>query len=112
MGLAQAGSEDGQGAIERLEDASIRCVRVPDAYLWVRAYCLDALCEVAIPNRALRARAWVQDLESLAARTGMREFLARAYLHREALGDDSARQVAVVIGKDVDNPVLEMLLGG
>ena len=27
------------------------CARLPDAYLWVEGYCLDALCALAVENQ-------------------------------------------------------------
>lgn len=97
-------------AITWLDDARTRCVRIPDAYLWVHAYCLDALCEAAIANQLPAARAWVHDLESLAARTGMNELLVRAHLHRAELGDRGAIEAARLFAEWIDNPaVLERI---
>ena len=39
-------------AIAWLDDARTRCIRIPDAYLWVHAWCLDALCAVADRSQA------------------------------------------------------------
>src|SRR3989337_2088457 len=55
------------------------------AWLWVEAYCLDALCTLAHEHGRPEAARWIGDLEALAARTGMREMVARAYLHRGRL---------------------------
>jgi DNA-binding SARP family transcriptional activator len=93
-------------AISWLEDARTRCVRIPDSYLWIHAYCLDALCDVAIKANAPQARAWVGDLETLAARSGMYEMLVRAQLHRAALGDDRAADTARLFADRVDNPAV------
>ena len=88
------------------DDARTRCVRIPDAYLWVHAYCLDALCDVAIQVDSPHARAWVGDLETLAARTGMNEMLVRAQLHRVALGDARAGETARLFAERIDNPAV------
>jgi hypothetical protein len=93
-------------AIAWLDDAQTRCVRIPDSYLWIRAYCLDALCGVAIESGHPRAAAWVADLETIAARTGMYEMLVRADLHRVALGDDQAGRAARLFSGRIDNPAL------
>jgi hypothetical protein len=95
-------------AISWLDDARTRCVRIPDSYLWVHAYCLDALCEAAIQADSPQARAWVGDLESLAARTGMNEMLVRAQLHRAKLGDVRAAESARVFADRIDNPAVLM----
>lgn len=97
-------------AIGWLADAAARAVRLPDAYLWAQAYALDALCSVALEHGASNAGRWITDLESLAARTGMRELLARAYLHRCRLGDDSLVNATLLID-EIDNPALRDLLG-
>ncbi len=93
-------------AIKWLDDARTRCVRIPDAWLWVHAYCLDALCEVAIDNHIPAARVWVSDLETIGARTGMNEMLVRAQLHRAALGDPGAPAAARLFAERIDNPVI------
>ena len=97
-------------AIAWLDDARTRCIRIPDAYLWVHALCLDALCAVAIEAGARRASEWVNDLELVAARTGMNEMIVRAQLHRAQLGDDRAVATARLFADRIDNPaVLERL---
>ena len=93
-------------AIAWLDDARTRCIRIPDAYLWVHAYCLDALCAVAIEAGARQASEWVNDLELVAARTGMNEMVVRAQLHRAQLGDDRAVATARLFADRIDNPVV------
>lgn len=90
-------------AIARLTDASVRCVRVPDAYLWVQAWCIDALAGLAIATRAPAAAGWVARLESLAARTGMREMSIRALRHRAELGDQTARAAARLLAAELED---------
>jgi hypothetical protein len=65
---------------------------------------------VAIEHGARNAARWVTDLESLAARRGMRELLARAYLHRRRLGDDTALVAATLLVDEIDNPALQKKL--
>jgi len=93
-------------AIAWLDDARTRCIRIPDAYLWVHAYCLDALCSVAVEAGARQASEWVNDLELVAARTGMNEMVVRAQLHRAQLGDDRAAATARLFADRIDNPVV------
>jgi len=99
-------------AISWLDDARTRCIRLPDTYLWIHAYCLDALCEVAIQTGSQRARAWVGDLETIAARTGMNEMLVRAQLHRVALGDSRAVDAARLFADRIDNPAVLRRVAG
>jgi DNA-binding SARP family transcriptional activator len=101
-----------EDAIDWLDDARTRCVRIADAYLWIEAYCQDALCEVAIAHGVEGAAGWVDDLESNAARTDMREFVVRAYLHRHRMGDESALAPAGVLASGVENPALHEALAG
>jgi len=96
-----------------LDDARTRCVRIPDAYLWVHAYCLDALAQQGIAHGVAGVDRWVADLEAIAARTGMGELLVRALLHRDALGATGARESATVFAAGIDNPaVLQRLAAG
>ena len=96
-------------AIEWLDDARMRLVLRPD-YEFLEAQALESLCSVAVEEGHPSANKWISDLESIAGRTGMRELLARAYLHRSRAGDASAREVARVVAADIDNPALSALL--
>jgi DNA-binding SARP family transcriptional activator len=106
LGLIAADRGDREVAFDRLVTARQRCVRLPDAWLWVEAYCLDALAALAVAEDPGRAEAWIADLEGLAARTGMRELVAHAYLHRARLGDLDAARAVVVLAAEVENPSL------
>jgi DNA-binding SARP family transcriptional activator len=106
IGLVADQRGDTEAALRWVDEARTRCVRLPDAWLWVEGYCLDALCSLAIEHRRPEAARWVEDLEALAARTGMRELLARAYLHRGRLGDRAAAEAARVLAAEVDNPAV------
>jgi DNA-binding SARP family transcriptional activator len=106
VGLVHWARGNADEAISWLDDARTRCVRIPDSYLWIHAYCLDALCDVAIQANAPLARAWVGDLETLAARTGMYEMLVRAQLHRAALGDAHGADAARLFADRIDNPAV------
>ncbi len=101
--IARGGIADGIGW---LDDARIRCVRVSDAYLWIQAYCLDALCDQAVRHGIDGAERWVADFEAAAARTGMNEMLVRAQLHRAALGIPGGAESAGVFAARIDNPAV------
>jgi len=81
LGLVANRRGDSESAMRWVSHARLRCVRLPDAWLWVEGYCLDALCGLAIDHRRPAATQFAADLEALATRTGMRELVARAYLH-------------------------------
>jgi DNA-binding SARP family transcriptional activator len=106
LGLLAAAQGDPGAAIERLHDAIRRCSRTPDSSLWILGYALDALCSVSIAEGMPQPSKWINDLEALAGRTGMRDFLVRAYLHRHDLGDPTALDAAVLLASEVDNPYL------
>ncbi len=102
-----------QGDLERalghLRDARTRLVERPD-YVWLEAYALEGMCDVAATARHPSALVWIDELTEIASRGGMKELLARAYLHRSRLGHDDALDVARVIAADVDNPLLSELI--
>jgi hypothetical protein len=104
--LAAAG-DDAAAARPALEAARRRAVRGPVTSAWILAHVSDALCAVAVAHGAADARRWVADLETLAARTGMRHLLARAHLHRHALGERSALAAAALVAADVESPALD-----
>jgi DNA-binding SARP family transcriptional activator len=109
LGLVAAHQGDATSALGWITEARHRCVRLPDAYLWVEGYCLDALCALALEHQRADAKQSIDDLEALATRTGMRELVARAYAHRGQLGDRIAVDAARVLAAEVDNPSLQRL---
>ncbi|MFP5297584.1 MAG: tetratricopeptide repeat protein [Actinomycetota bacterium] len=110
LGLLDASLGATDSAAERLEQATVTCTRFPDSYLWMKANLLDALCDVGSQARLPGLGKWITDLETLAARSGMTEFLARSYHYRELAGDPGARATARVLAGEVDNPALTKLL--
>jgi hypothetical protein len=106
IGLMKIEGGDVDEGVRWLEDACRRCLRIPDTYLWIHAYCLDTLCEQAIAHGLAGAERWVADLAAVAARTGMNELLVRAQLHRAALGLPGARSSAAVFAERIDNPAV------
>ncbi len=106
LGLVAAARGNGAAALEWLEDAVHRCRRLPDSWLWVEAYALEALCRVAVDNSAPSSSRWIAELEVLAAKAGLRELLARATMHRARLGDAGADEAATFLAAGIDNPAL------
>ena len=111
IGRAAAARDEIDKALEWLTEARARCVRLPDAWLWIEAYTLDALCALAVEHRLPAAAAWIEALAALAARTGMRQFAATANLYRGRLGDDAALTAARLQAAEIDNPALSTMLG-
>jgi tetratricopeptide (TPR) repeat protein len=110
-GLIEVVRSSSINGIDRLQDARARCSGLPDSYQWVVAYVVDALCATAVREEHPAAMAWTNDLERIAAITGMREFVARAYVHRARLGDAGAIDAARVLAEDIDNRLLRELVG-
>ena len=110
MGLLRAIQGDVEGALTTLRDARARCTRLPDAYLWVDAYTLDAMCALATRYRLDEGPHWAVELSNLAARSGMRELVVRALVHRAALGDGENLDVAASLAEGIDNPVIARLI--
>ena len=106
LGLVAAAQGSGAAAMEWLEDALQRCRRLPDSWLWVEAYALEALCRVAVDNGAPSSSRWIAELEVLAAKAGLRELLARATMHRARLGDAGAGEAATFLAAGIENPAL------
>lgn len=106
LGRVAALRDDVDEALRWLTDARQRSSRLPDGYVWVEAYTLDALCAVAVDHGLASASEWVEDLASLAARGGMRELAVRACLHRAALGDAAAATAARMFATGIDSPAL------
>lgn len=96
--------------LELLVEAPRLCRRLPDTYLWIEAYGLEALCGVAVEHGNGSAKRWVAELEAIAARRGLRDLLVRATVHRARLGEPGALEAARSLAAQVDNPALDELL--
>jgi DNA-binding SARP family transcriptional activator len=107
LGLIEAREGNIPGALRRLEEARQAAARTTDCYVWVEAYALEALAGVAVRAGSSRSREWVEDLRSLAARTGMQEMAVKAYLYRFEMGDRDALDGARVMADEIQNPVLK-----
>jgi DNA-binding SARP family transcriptional activator len=110
LGLAAAARGDVARALELLVDAPKLCRRLPDTYLWIEAYALDALCAVAVEHRAAAAMQWIDRLEAIAAHRGIRELLLRATVYRARMNEPGALAAARSLAAQIDNPALGELL--
>lgn len=97
-------------AIDWLDEARTRCVRISDAYMWVECYCQDALCQIATAHDLENAPRFVEELEARSASRGFLEFVARAHLHRFHQGDEKALDAATVLAANIANPLLHEAL--
>jgi hypothetical protein len=110
LGLLRMARGDLDAAVSTLRDARARCTRLPDAYLWLDAYNLDGLCGLAVEHHLDEATQWADELRDVAARSGMRELVARALTHRAALGDSESLDAAASIAESIDNPLLARMI--
>jgi DNA-binding SARP family transcriptional activator len=110
LGLVAAARGEIPQALELLVEAPKLCRRLPDTYLWIEAYSLDALCAVAVAHGAESTVHWIDELEAITARRGMQELLLRATAYRARLGEPGALDAARSLAAQIDNPALETLL--
>lgn len=106
LGLVAARRGDPAAAVRVLQDARSRCTRLPDAYVWVDAYALEALCQVAAENGLQQRPAWARELSALASHGGMRELEVRALLHRHDTGEPGMLDLAGALVTEVQSPAL------
>ena len=109
LGLVAAARGDVPRALDLLLEAPRLCRRLPDTYLWIEAYALDALCAVAVEHRAEAALRWIDELEAVTARRGIRELLVHATIYRARLGEPGAAEAARSLAAQVENPALDGL---
>ena len=109
-GLVAVERGDVERGLELLVEAPRLCRRLPDTYLWIEAYGLDALCETAVEHGDASAKRWVGELEAIAASHGLRDLLVRATVHRARLDEPGALEAARSLAAQVDNPALDELL--
>jgi DNA-binding SARP family transcriptional activator len=112
LGLVAAARGDVPRALDLLVDAPKLCRRLPDTYLWIEVYGLDALCSVAAAHGAESTPRWIDELETVAARRGIRELVLHATAYRCRLGEPGACSAARSLAAQIDNPALASLLSG
>jgi DNA-binding SARP family transcriptional activator len=110
IGLLEEGRGRADEARRWLREAFTRCTRVPDRYVWAHAYVLDARTAVAVRTGDPDALGLAHELLDLAARSGMREIVVRAQLHLARLGVEGMHESALLLARDIDNPLLQPLL--
>ena len=109
LGLVAEARGDVNRALDLLVDAPKLCRRLPDTYLWIETYALDALCAVGVEHGAESAPRWIDELEANAARRGIRELLLHATVYRARLGEPGALDAARSLAAEIDNPALDDL---
>ena len=110
LGLVAAARGNVTRALELLVEAPRLCRRLPDTYLWIEVYALDALCSVGVTHGVESAARWIDELEATAARRGIRELVLRAAVYRARIGEPGAGAVARSLAAEIDNPALAGML--
>jgi hypothetical protein len=99
--VAEAAGDTGR-AFRLMSDARARCRRLADPYLWLDGYILDAQCELGGRHGHPDTRAWVETMQNLTARSGMRELTLRSLLHGAALGSEGDAAAAAVLAAEIE----------
>jgi DNA-binding SARP family transcriptional activator len=111
-GLALVAAAEGrvEQAFTILVDARRRTNRLADPYVWLDGYILDAQCTLGLEHAHPDTAGWVEALQSLASRTGMRDLRVRSLVHGAALGSAGDADAARLLVAGVESPVLEALV--
>ena len=110
LALVAVATGETERAFALLAEARSRCNRMPDPYVWLDGYILDAQCALGVQHGHVETRNWVDTLREMASRAGMKELMVRSLLHGAALGTKGDVEAAALLAVDVDNPVLSTLL--
>ncbi len=102
----------GRAAASRgwIEEARVRCGRVPDRYVWVQGHVLDTAIGLGLQARRADATQLIRSLGALAARTQLRELVVRGLVHAATAGEPGALGTARMLAAEIDNPALAELL--
>lgn len=106
-GLVAIRSGDLDRGIALLAQTPVMCRRLPDSYLWIEAYGLEAMCDVAVENGLPSASRWIAELERLATRGGFKELASLALYHRARRHEPGAAEAASATADGIDNDALK-----
>ena len=108
LGLIYHARGEPDVALQWLRDAVARTASVSDQYIWLKAFCLEALAACAVEyGAAEEAETALEELEMLAARGDMRELLVRAAMHRDRLSPSMALDAVRPLLEAIDNSSLQ-----
>lgn len=82
LGLTTVADGDIHAGIKLLEQSPRQCRRLPDTYLWVEAYGLDALADTTSRRGLPQAESWIQQLDDISTSHGMRNLSRNAAHYR------------------------------
>lgn len=104
LALVADAAGDTSQAFMLLSDARARTNRLADSYRWLDGYILDAQCELGRRHDHPDTRTWVETMQNLASRTGMRELALRSLLHGAALGNEGDGAAAAILAAQIEIP--------
>lgn len=82
LGLTSTARGAVDKGLELLQDAPHQCRRLPDTYLWIEAYGLDALADVTSQRGLETAPHWIDQLQEISVRHGLRTLSSNAAAYR------------------------------
>lgn len=83
LGLTKLAGGHVADGLELLEEAPRQCRRLPDTYLWIEVYGIDALADVTSERGLPDAQAWIERLENASTSHGMRAMSRNAAAYRQ-----------------------------
>src|SRR5215207_7285742 len=110
LALVAEARGDTARAFDILCDALSRSDRLADPYVWLGAYILDVQCGLGVKYGHEDTAEWVETMQELTSRTGMRELSVRSLFHGAALGNAGDAAAGALLVADIDNPALEARL--
>jgi tetratricopeptide (TPR) repeat protein len=102
LALVADATGDTERAFALLSDARTRCNRLADPYLWLDGYILDAQCELGRRHGHPDTGLWVETMQNLTSRTGMRDLALRSLLHGAALGNKGDAAAAAILAAEIE----------
>jgi DNA-binding SARP family transcriptional activator len=102
LALVAEAAGDTERAFTLLFEARARCHRLADPYVWLDGYILDAQCELGRRHGHPDTMLWVQAMQTLAARTGMKELALRSLRHGAALGSEGDAAAAAILAAEIE----------
>jgi DNA-binding SARP family transcriptional activator len=110
LALVAEAQGDTELAFAKLLDARTRSRRLADPYVWLDAHILDALCELGRRHRHPETAVWIEAMQDLTSRTGMRELSARALHHGAEAGRPSEALAARALAAGIESEPLRRLV--
>jgi len=103
LALVAEAAGDTSHAFTLLSDARARASRLADPYLWLDGCILDAQCELGRRHAHPDTQAWIDAMQNLASRTGMKDLALRSLRHGAALGNQGDAAAAAILAAEIQH---------